>query len=165
MSLVEKIVPITKNKTYKTRFGYVAYSYENFQKLKKLNLIFQKARNQAAKWERWVRKAPHNRVQKKWLRNEQRQKIGHEVVGPLPEPPICEVFSEKLVDIDRKPINKRWFVGYIKTNDAIEAEYKKARHPQATPERVEECQMSEGSINGLLVQAEAWYNQLVKIPF
>ena len=120
-------------------------------------MIFQEARKRAAQWQRWVRKAPHNRVQKKWLRNEQHQKIGSEVVGSLPEPETCDLFSEKLVDTDRNPLG-RWFDGYIRTDNAVEKEYQKARKPRRSPEDVEESKMSPGSIDGLLAQAEKWYS-------
>lgn len=130
---------------FETKWGYVAYSYEDYKKLKRLNKIFCKARVHAAQWNRWNRKEPQNRVQKKWIRNEQGQKIGHQVVGPLPEPMVCELFSKK----------HRWFDTYV-TDNLIEVEYRKSRKPMASKEDVIEAGLSSSKINEMLVKAEQW---------
>ncbi len=147
-----------KKQVFETKWGFVAYSYEDYRMLKRLNVIFQKARVRASQWGRWVRKAPHNRVEKIKIRNEKGQKIGVELGGPLPEPVTCDLFSEKLVDLNRKYIRQRgWFEGsYIVTDDQIEAEYRKSRKPMETSEEVEEAKMSSSEIKKLLKKAEKW---------
>ena len=137
------------DQVFKTKWGYVAYSYENYRKLKRLNVSFQKARSRASEFKRWARKDPQNRVQKKWLRNELGQKIGHEIVGPLPEPVVCELFSKK----------HKWFDKYDDckfyiTDNAIELEYQKARYPMRSPEHVLPGRMTTAEIEKLLISAE-----------
>ncbi len=132
---------------FETKWGFVAYSYEDYKKLKRLNKIFWKARTNAARWNRWARKLPHNRVQKKWIRNEQGQKIGCEVVGPLSEPVVCSLFSKK----------HRWFDQYV-TDDAVEIEYRNSHRPVATAGEVIEAGFSSFDIDKWLKKAEAWYN-------
>ncbi len=144
------------SKVFETKWGYVAYSYEDYKKLKRLNFIFQKARVGAAQWKRWVRKAPHNRIQKCCIRNEKGQKTGYEIVGPSSEPKVCDLFSTKLVDVDRKPL-RRWFEGYIRTDDAVEIEYQKSHKPVSTPEEVPEVKISSHAVDQLLEKAEKWY--------
>ena len=134
---------------FETKWGFVAYSYEDYKKLKQLNKIFWKARIAAAQWNRWARKEPQNRVQKRWLRNEKGQKIGYEVVGPLSEPVICDLFSKK----------HRWFDYYVADN-AVEIEYRKSRKPVATEAEVAEAGFSSSEIDKLLKKAEEWHSSL-----
>ncbi len=143
------------SEVFKTKWGYVAYSYEDYAKLKRLNLIFQKARANAARWKRWVRKAPHNRIQKKKIRNEKGQKTGYNIGGPLPEPVVCDLFSKKLVDVDRKPLG-RWFIGYIETDNKVETEYKKSRKPIENVEDVIKPGFSSADIEELFKKAEKY---------
>lgn len=137
------------SEVYETKWGFVAYSYEDYKKLKQLNKIFWKARRNAAAWNRWARKQPQNRVQKKWIRNEKGQKIGYEIVGPLPEPNVCELFSKK----------HRWFDCYV-TDNKIEEEYRKSRKPVPTEEEVEKPGFLSSEIDDLLREAEKWHNSL-----
>jgi len=155
------------DQAFKTRWGYVAYSYEDYKKLKRLNIIFQKARTYAYQWERWVRKAPHNRVRKIWKRDENRHKIGYTISGPLPEPQFCDIFFTKLVDTDRNPIGQRWLnmviysnIGYIRIDKDIATEYRNSHRPVETSEKVPEANMSSDEIDELLEKAEDWYNSI-----
>jgi len=59
----------TEQGNYETRWGHVAYSYENYLKLKRLHKIWFRALRAGARWKRWVRKAPHNRLQRRTLRD------------------------------------------------------------------------------------------------
>jgi len=130
---------------FETKWGFVAYSYEDYKKLKQLYRIFYKARINAARWNRWARKAPHNRVKRKWLHNELGQKIGHEIVGLISEPKVCELFSKK----------HRWFNEYV-TDNVIEVEYQKSRRPMAEVDVVE-GKFFSAEIDSLLKKAEEWY--------
>jgi hypothetical protein len=141
---------------HETRWGWAAYSYDEYLKLKRLHAIYSGALRSGAQWERWVRKAPHNRVQRRTLRDAAGRPIGREVLGPLPEPPTCGAFTRKLVTIDRKPIG-RWFEGWAKTADrGVVAEYRKARRPKPSPGDVEPRGMGGPEIDALLAEAEAW---------
>ena len=145
---------------HKTRWGYVAYSYDEYLKLKRLHAIYFRALALAARWERWVRKAPHNRVLRRALRDAAKRRIGREVVGTLPEPPICGLFTRRLVTADRKPVG-RWFEGWAKTSDkGVVAEYRKARTPMASPGEVKPRGMGGPEIDVLLAEAEAWLASL-----
>lgn len=137
------------DQVFKTKWGYVAYSYEDYSKLKRLNRIFCKARINAARWNRWHRKQPHNRVQKRWLRNEKGQKIGYEVVGPLSEPVVCELFSKM----------HRWYDELV-TDNTVEIEYRKSRKPVYNSEDVIKAELSSSEIDELLVKAEMWFSSL-----
>jgi len=137
------------NQVFETKWGYVAYSYGDYKKLKEINKIFQKARTAAAQWNRWNRKDEHNRVQKRWIRNDKGQKTGYEVVGPLPEPKVCELFSKK----------HRWYDEYV-TDNAVELEYRKSRKPVAIREDVEPPRWTSEEITDLLIKAKAWESSL-----
>lgn len=151
----------TEQGIYKTRWGHVAYSYNDYLKLKKLHKIWFKALRNAAKWKRWVRKAAHNRLLRRTLRDADGRIIGREVIGAAPEPRICDLFSRKLVDGDRKPIidehNKYgWFMGWIKTDDTVAVEYRKAKHPKAEADGVEKAGLTGPEIDAMLAAAEGW---------
>lgn len=156
-----EVVPLVTQEIFKTRWGYVIYSYEDYRNLKRLNFIFQKARLNASRWMRWVRKAPHNRIQKLWTRNEQGQKTGFTVGGPLPEPITCDLFSTKLVDVNREPLG-RWFESWITTDHAVELEYCESRKPKENKDDVESAKMSSEEIKSLLEKAEEWEASLKK---
>jgi len=130
---------------FETKWGFVAYSYGDYKKLKELNKVFWRARVAAARWNRWNRKDPKNRVQRRWIRNDLGQKIGHEVVGFLVEPIICELFSKK----------HRWFDEYV-TDNMVELEYRKSRKPMEKSQDVEEPGFSSGQIAKLLIEARSW---------
>lgn len=140
-------------KAYKTKWGHVAYNYEDYLKLKKLNALYHKAFTQANQWKRWVRKAPHNRVLRRTIRDDQGRKIGSEVLGPRPEPPTSDMFSKKLVTPDRMPIG-RWFEGWIYTKDYdIVEEYRKSRRPMPTRAEVAAPCLTSEQLDKLLAKA------------
>ena len=145
----------TEHGTYRTRWGHVAYSYEDYLKLKRLHKIWFRALRAASRWKRWVRKAPHNRVTRRTLRDSDGRKIGREIAGPTPEPRTCDLFSRKLVTNDRKPVG-RWFVGWITTDDTVATEYRKAKHPKSAPEEVEPAGLTSRQIDAMLADAEEW---------
>lgn len=139
----------TKEKTmskqvFETKWGFVAYSYDDYMKLKELNKVFWKARIAASRWNRWNRKEPQNRVQKRWIRNDKGQKTGHEVVGPLSEPRICELFSKK----------HRWYDEYV-TDNMIATEYYRSHHPVRNSEVIE-AGFTSDQIKDLLIKAKSW---------
>lgn len=143
---------MSEQKVYETKWGHVAYSYEDYLKLKKLNALYFKAHSQANQWERWVRKAPHNRVLRRTIRDDQGRKIGSEVLGPRPEPPTCDMFSKKLVTNDRMPIG-RWFEGFICTKDHdIVEEYRKSRRPMPSRFQVEAPCLTSEQLDNLLAE-------------
>ena len=70
------------------KWGWYPCSRDAYLKLKKLNAAYIEAIRQSRRWDRWNRKEPQNRILRRWLRNEKRQRIGFEIIGPAPEPQV-----------------------------------------------------------------------------
>ncbi len=90
---------------FQSRWGFHPCDYATFRKLKFLRHLHQKALRMAHAWERWNRKDPHNRVLRRRIRNAKGQTLGYEPPGALPEPRICPVFSQKVLEkryVDKK---------------------------------------------------------------
>ena len=132
------------------KWGFYPTDYEHYQLLKQLNKHFTAARAIFCDYLRWDCKLPHNRVLRKWKRNEKGQKIGCEIVGPKPDPRLrkpqgyLEVFpsgSQRVKIEHRGPTGGVIGTGYIyKTvlcDLGIEAAYQNARMPVAGPELVQ----------------------------
>ena len=83
---------MTETKVYQSKWGFHPCDQETYKKLRKLNQWFLEAQRQAAEWNRWARKDKQNRVIRKFIRNDQGQKIGCEIVGPKVEPSIDSQF-------------------------------------------------------------------------
>ncbi|MBT6053042.1 MAG: hypothetical protein HOG49_40085 [Candidatus Scalindua sp.] len=83
---------MTETKVYQSKWGFHPCDLETYKKLRKLNQWFLKAQIKAAEWNRWARKDEHNRVIKKFVRNDQGQRIGCEIVCPKPEPTVDSPF-------------------------------------------------------------------------
>ena len=81
---------------YESKFGFHPCDIETYMKLKKLNYWFSQAQHKAAEWNRWARKDEQNRVIRKFIRNDQGQKIGAEIVGPKTEPDLDSIFFDIL---------------------------------------------------------------------
>ena len=146
----------------KSKYGFHSCDRETFLKLKRLHKEYYIALRQKSIWDRWDRKAPQNRVIRKWTRNEKRQKIGYTIVGPSPEPEINSIFNEK--------INKKSHWGkngqyhreqieetYVNMKDRydIVANFQRAKRPQASPKFVEKLSITKEEI-------ETVYNMLKK---
>lgn len=72
--------------TFKSRWGFHPCDYETFRKLKTIHKWYYKALHDYAKWERWYRKEPQNRVIRCWIRNAAGNKIGSRIVEIQQEP-------------------------------------------------------------------------------
>jgi len=128
---------LTNSPVYQSRFGCHPCDYQTFLKLKKLNAVYFKALRQLSVWERWDRKAPQNRVIRKWIRNTKGQKVGCSIIGPRAEPELSPVFHEKIIKRSNWDKNGCWYNGagieqtyvHIKNSDVCQ-DYKNARHPQ-----------------------------------
>jgi hypothetical protein len=72
-----------------------------------------------AAWQRWNRKLPHNRVQRRWQRDALGRKVAVVVVGPQPEPQVADVYRQ-----------------ICNAGQVILHEYHNARHAVAQPEQV-----------------------------
>jgi hypothetical protein len=143
---MNQVVPIVQKEVHQTKWGFVAYSYENYRKLKRLNFIFKKAQIVSKRWDRWCRKAPHNRRERIWTRNDQRQKIGFVWGDFIPEPKLCQLFSKLSI-----------YTWGNWTGCTVFDEYRKARYPVATPELVGAAKFTGEQLDQFLAEAECWF--------
>jgi hypothetical protein len=127
---------------HQSRWGWHPCDYPTFQLLKRLHHACEEARRQVAAWQRWHRKKPHNRVVRHWLCDGQGRRVGCEIVGPRPEPPLSPPFCvRRLVPSfwseDGRPLAEARLVEDVVFGDlGIVAAYRTARKPAASPEAV-----------------------------
>jgi hypothetical protein len=112
------------------RFGFYPCEYDTYRKLRRLNFLRLLSLRQDARYERWARKLPHNRI----LRKRGRVVYENGKTVPCPEPAK----------------------GMTKLFDGIEEEYKRARYPKQTIEAVQKLNLSVADIDTKLEEAEKW---------
>jgi hypothetical protein len=150
---------------FQSRWGFHPCDYPTYRKLKFLNQVYLRALRLAHAWTRWARKDPHNRVRRRRIRNEKGQTIGYEPPALLPEPRICPVFSQKLIDIrhvDKKGNFSR--EGFkeekVVTDDfSIPADYFSTRKPAANPSDVRPLHHTAAELEELYEKARAWLEE------
>lgn len=132
----------TKMATFQSRWGFHPCSYEFFLKLKKLNILCEKALRQMAASDRWHRKEPQNRRRFVGGKNGWEANTGdavgqrkrdipkmHRVYEPLPEP-VYPAIDAGMIEL-------------------VAADYKNARTP-VVESQVKPLVLSEQKVNGLL---------------
>lgn len=152
------------NNTHQSRWGFHPCSKETSKKLRYMNRAYDKALHMAAVWERWDRKAPHNRVEKRPIKDDQGNRVGTEIVGPWKEPEICELFHEKVVrktnySKDGRYHNPAIELTFVEDNgfgELIREAAKQARTPQPSPEAVKPLRFTDEEIDRLYDVAKAW---------
>jgi hypothetical protein len=142
---------------FRSRWGWHPCDYQTYLLLKRLNNLYEKAVHAAAAWQRWARKKPSNRVIRRYARNGRGQKIGSEVVGPMPEPRLCPLFCAKSYLVGQRspeghpvPCVKfhfPWNVAEV---------YRAARKPVSSPEAVKSLPWAAEEIRQFIAQAEEW---------
>jgi hypothetical protein len=151
--------------TFRSRWGFHPCDYATYRKLKVLNLVYQRAVHLAHAWERWHRKAPHNRVRRRRLRDGQGQTIGYADPVPLAEPPLCPLFSRKVQEqrfMDRMGsyVREGFLDEKVVTDDPwIATDYSTARRPAADAGAVRPLRCTVAEIDDLYEQARAWIEQ------
>ncbi len=134
------------------KYGWYPCDWATYQKLKQLNMAYDKALQDKARWERWDRKEPQNRVSRARLRDSAGNIVGYAAPVPLAEPEVCPIFCKKVVK------NVKWgkkgqyykdgkdetFVEMVKL--PIYEDYRKARYP-VTEEQVLALSLSLDLIN------------------
>lgn len=125
----------------KGKYGFYPTDYETYLKLKKLNQFRLMDRRMEKAWERWNRKEPQNRVQRRTLVNDLGQKIGYEKVLDANGQPVMRPESE------RCPVSISHFV---------EEDYRNARYPKATEAEVVPLSLTLSSIDQQLAACEEW---------
>jgi hypothetical protein len=147
---------------FPSRWGFHPCDYATFRKLKTLHQAYLKALRMARVWERWERKAPHNRVSRRRLRNAQGQTIAYDAPVPIPEPALCSVFTQKIQE--QRFIDKNGNVakdGFLMTklviNDMrIIVDYHNARRPAASAAEVKPVTLSVVEIDALYEAVRKW---------
>ena len=158
------------SEVFKSRFGYHPCSKETDKKLRFLNGIYQKALSSAAAWNRWERKAPHNRVQRRKIFDEQGRCCGRQVVldalgQPLmqPEPKICPLFCNKVSKkcLMRVLVDGRWHTKliereFIEINDlGVPAAARQSRTPLESELLVKPLSLTVQQIDHLVASTKA----------
>lgn len=139
----------TQVKTVQGKFGFYPCEWETYRKLKRLNFLSLEHRKVFKRHERWELKLPHNRIQRKWTRNEAGQKISCVPGEPITEPRKgCDELNGFV---------KEGMFGLIPIRKIIFDDYRKARYPQAKAEFVVPLKLSEQKIDQLLEVTEKWY--------
>jgi hypothetical protein len=127
---------------FQSRWGWHPCDYETFALLKRLHGLYWRALRQHATWQRWKRKMPQNRVLRRRVRDEQGRKVGVEVVGPWPEPPLPALFCTRREVLtywgeDGKPLKEGRRAEEVVFDDlGIPEAYRAACRPAATREEV-----------------------------
>src|SRR5262249_39675058 len=128
---------------FRSRWGFHPCDYQTFRKLKFLNQVYLRAVRLAHAWKRWQRKDPHNRVRRRRIRNWQGQTIGYQPPAPLPEPRLCPVLCQKVLEqrhVEKKGnFSREGFMAEKVVTDGhwIPAAYATARKPVADPSEVQ----------------------------
>lgn len=150
---------------FQSRWGFHPCDYQTYRRLKILNQVYQQAIRLAHAWARWERKAPHNRVLRRRIRNEKGQTIGYEPPIPLPEPSICSVFTQKIfeiVHVDKQGSFSRegFRVEKVITDDlGIPADYASARKPVPEPAEVQPLHHTVAELEELYEKARTWLEE------
>jgi hypothetical protein len=144
---------------FQSRWGWHPCDYETFALLKRLHGLYWRALRQYATWKRWRRKMPHNRVLRRRIRDEQGRKVGTEVVGPWPEPPLPGLFCTRRRVLtywgeDGKPLKEGRPAEEVVFDDlGIPEAYRAARRPVATREEVAPPRLTAEEVRRLAAQA------------
>src|SRR5262249_6921594 len=97
------------------------------------------------------------------VRDEQGRKVGHEVVGPMPEPPLCPLFCvrEQVVshfDYDGQFLREGRLVERATFHDhGIPEAYRAARTPLPRADLVTPLRRPADATRRLRAEAQAWY--------
>lgn len=126
--------------TTRSKWGWHPCDYQTFLLLKELHRAYWQALRRYAEWRRWARKQPQNRVIRRKIVDSSGRKIGSEVIGPRPEPPLHPLFCvrQPVVHVRHEHGQARreeteW-VGFH--DHGIPEAYRRARRPVARPEDV-----------------------------
>lgn len=126
-----------KMTTFQSRWGFHPCSREFFLKLKRLNILAQKALRQMAICDRWHRKEPQNRRRFVGMKGSDRRDWKKREVSK------CNRLYEPVPEPLYPPIDKE-------TIDLIAADYRNARYPVALQTEVKTLTLSEQKVNSLL---------------
>jgi hypothetical protein len=141
------------------KWGWYPCDYETYRLLKALNRLCEQARRRYAAWQRWRRKAPHNRLLRRTIVDGSGRKTGTEVIGTWPEPPLSEFFCIRRQVLsnwsdDGRPLKIARLVEAVEFDDhGIEEAYRRARRPVATEQEVASLRPSAEEVRRLAERA------------
>ncbi len=144
---------------FRSRWGWHPCDYATFALLKRLNAAYWRALRHYATWRRWHRKMPHNRVLWRRVRDEQGRKVGTEVMGPWPEPPLPALFCTRRQVLTYwgaggKPLKEGRLTEEVVFDDlGVPAAYRSARHPAATEREVTPLAVTAEEVRRLAAEA------------
>jgi hypothetical protein len=144
----------------RSKWGWHPCDYATFALLKRLHTAYWRALRQHATWKRWQRKMPHNRVLRRRIRDEQGRKIGMEIVGPWPEPPLPALFCTRRQVLtywseDGKPLPQGRMTEEVIFDDlGIPEAYRAARRPMATEAEVQPLRWTRDELSCLVQRAD-----------
>ena len=157
----------------RSRWGWHPCGYETFLLLKRLFAHWQEAQRRRAEWERWARKAPHNRLVRQPVRDVKGRIVGRVILGPWTEPPLCPVFLVKRQEVDQFHPDSRYdwetkqwsgplrdvvrpvrLPGGTEMGAAVEADYRNASNPRADPSEVRPLTLTEAQLREMLAWLE-----------
>jgi hypothetical protein len=143
---------------HRSRWGFHPCDYATFLLLKKLNVLCERARRQFAAWQRWHRKMPHNRVVRRKVVDADGRRIGREVVGQMPEPPLPELFCtvrhvRTYWSQDGRPLKEGRLVEEMCFDDrGIPEAYRSARRPVLSEADVQPLRLDTEEVRRLAGQ-------------
>lgn len=125
---------------FQNKFGFYPASYETYKKLKRLNFIREVALHQDAKYKRFLKKKPHNRVFKHKIHTNSADGFKHTtVVKILLQEPFPPIYIHPIFNYN----------------------YTLARYPKKTRDEVVSLTVPLELIDQSLEKAEKWYSQLI----
>lgn len=133
------------------KYGFYPCTWETYQKLKVINVAYNRAKHDLAIWQRWERKDPHNRVARPKVKDAEGRVVGYGKDIVLPEPEVSSVFCEatiKKYDKNGRYV-KEGLPDYKLKDYRIEEDYRRARYPVQAEEAVEFLSMSMETIDWL----------------
>ena len=125
--------------TYKSKFGYHSIDLDTFVKIKKLHKAYWKTTRDLAKWKRWIRKQPENRI------------------GP--EPTYCSAFvatPKWIIGLTPKDVQQWGWRRYACDDRGVLEAYRIGRTPYGTPENTQSVKLSLTHIDFLLAELEKY---------
>lgn len=138
-------IPTTKEKkmcTFQSKWGFHPCSIEPFRKLKRLNILAQKALTRMSAWERWDRKQPQNRRRFVGAKSDWEINTSGVIGQKKRDIPKMYRLYESVPEPVYPPIDREMI-------DLIAADYKNARTP-VVESQVRPLFLGEQKLNSLL---------------
>jgi len=140
---------------FQSRWGWHPCDYETFVLLKRLYAAHLRALRRYAAWERWRRNQPQNRVIRRRVVDHSGRKVGAEVLGPRPEPPLPRLFCVRRQVVtywgeDGRPLKEGRPAEEVVFDDlGVPEAFRAARRPRATAEEAAPLRLSAEDIRRL----------------